>query len=368
MPETHHIHGPSTLKNKAICPGWTNDKNSDTSFADEGTLLHHAAETGSLEGLTAEQVSCVQPCIALCKKLEAGALTVLKEHRLSILNGKTFGTCDRIIRRHRTHAEVLDFKFGRNDVDPAKENVQGWAYMLGVFEKWPELDTVRVWFALPRLDKVSSHTFSRKDLPKIRATVATIIDRCILFSKTENLTMLNPTEYGCLYCGKVLFERQMCPHMCAQLQTVVSKYAPLEVVDEVHSSVITDPVQMARLFTASKILEKMVESVKQHAMQLANEHGGLPGYEIAERAGTRKLRDLGLALPVLSNYLDDRELLSVADVSLSAALKLIAEKQPRGQKSKVLGEVEKQLSDAEAITSGEPSRYLKKIKTPISVS
>ena len=364
MPETHHIHGPSTLKNKAICPGWTNDKNSDTTFADEGTLLHHASETGSLEGLNAEQVSCVMPCLSLCEKLEKGAMEVLKEFRLSILNGKTFGTCDRIIRRHRTHAEVLDFKFGRNDVDPAKENVQGWAYMLGVFEKWPELDTVRVWFALPRLDKVSSHTFSRKDLPKIRATVATIIDRCIAYEKTKDVSMLNRTEYGCLYCGSKL----TCPKFLEYTLGTITKYAPLEVVDEVHSSVITDPAAMSRLFTASKILEKMVESVKQHAMQLANEHGGLPGYEIAERAGTRKLRDLGLALPVLSNYLDDRELLSVADVSLSAALKLIAEKQPRGQKSKVLGEVEKQLSDAEAITSGEPSRYLKKIKPTLSVS
>lgn len=358
MPETHHIHGPSTLKTKAVCAGWMNDQDSDKTLANEGEMLHSAVETGSLTGLDAEQAQCAQMCLDICAQLEVGAIEVLKEKRLSVLGGKTFGTTDRLIRRSRRFGEVLDWKFGRNDVDPASENVQGWAYTIGAFELWPEVTQIRTWFVLPRLDKVTNHTFSRADLPQMRQTVATIVDQANRFEVTGDASMLKRTEYGCMYCGR----KAKCPLFVNYAVEIAKKYAPLEVVDEVHSSQITDPAQMSRLYTAARILEKMVDSVKTHALQMALEHGGLPGYEVAEKRGSRSIRDLGLAIPVLEKHLDDRELLTIAKISLGDAMDLIAEKQPRGQKSKIVAQVTQELIDNEAVTTGEPSRYLRRIK------
>ena len=44
MPEEHAKHSPSQLKNKKVCPQWTNDSSGDTTTADEGTMLHDVME------------------------------------------------------------------------------------------------------------------------------------------------------------------------------------------------------------------------------------------------------------------------------------------------------------------------------------
>jgi len=44
MPEEHAKHSPSQLKNKKVCPQWTNDSSGDTRAADEGTMLHDVME------------------------------------------------------------------------------------------------------------------------------------------------------------------------------------------------------------------------------------------------------------------------------------------------------------------------------------
>lgn len=364
MPDTHHTYSPSTLKNRAICPGWINDPYSDKSKADEGTRLHHAAETGNLAGLDPEQTTAVQKCLGLAAKMEKGADKVLNEQRLQILDGLTFGTADKVIHFiARKHAVVLDWKFGKHDVDPAKKNLQGKAYALGVFDLPEKPETVRVIFALPRLNIVHDHTFTRSEMSRLSLEISAIIARCRQYDETNDVALLNPTDYGCLYCGR----KATCPHTTSLALGIVQKYEPLSLPENLHSSQLTDPKQMARLVDFAKIAEKLASSIKEHAMQLAIEQGGLHDeagnllYEVAERNGERAL-NLGLALPILSQHLDDRELLSVAKVSLPAALKLIEAKAPRGQKSKVRAAIEQALGDAQAVTSGTSSRYLKKAK------
>lgn len=373
MPDTHHIFGPSTLKNRAVCPGWTNDQYSDKTRADEGTLLHAAAETGDYSKLvTDEQRQCVDLVLSYVRPLEAKATRVFKEQRVEILGGKTFGTADRIIysAANGGHIDVVDFKFGRNPVDDAENNLQGHAYLLGGWDFVRSLGlpvrTGKVHFLLPRLDVVDVAAFEvEKDYSRLGLAIGIVLDRAQEFATTGNEELLNPTAENCLYCGR----KAGCQKVINYSLATAKKYAPLELVEEVHSSAITDPAQMAKLLTASRILEKMVDSVKTHAMQLALEQGGTlcdehgnVVYEIAERAGNRKITDLGLALPVLSKYLDDRELLQVAEVSLPGALKLIASKAKRGEKAKVMGAVEAELAELDAVTSGEPTKYLRRAK------
>lgn len=85
-PEQHHELGPSTLKYVEICPTYRSS-NETNIFAEEGTKLHSAAETGNLEGLDEEQIKAVVSCLDYLKDMEANADQVLKELRVEIRHG-----------------------------------------------------------------------------------------------------------------------------------------------------------------------------------------------------------------------------------------------------------------------------------------
>jgi hypothetical protein len=52
----HAKHSPSSLKSKELCPHWENRPGSSKA-ADEGTMMHDAADTGHLDGLNEEQTA-----------------------------------------------------------------------------------------------------------------------------------------------------------------------------------------------------------------------------------------------------------------------------------------------------------------------
>lgn len=85
-PEEHHELGPSTLKYVEICPSYRSS-NETNIFAEEGTMLHTAAETGNLDGLNEEQLRLVISCLDYIKPLEDVADDIHKELRVSIRHG-----------------------------------------------------------------------------------------------------------------------------------------------------------------------------------------------------------------------------------------------------------------------------------------
>jgi uncharacterized protein DUF2800 len=363
----HHRYGPSSMKYRAICPGFTQDQTGDKSKADEGTLMHLAFEHRDLSILhTEEQRIQVQKCIDLALRLEVDASEIHREVKLVILGGRSFGTADEVIIRPTpwgNHADIIDEKYGLGAVDDPEDNWQGWSYVTGVFDRW-DVASVSMWFILPRRDEVLKATFHRHALVGLKLLIAAVIDRAERYAKTGDATLLRLTEEGCTYCGA----KATCPAMKAYTLATTAKYATLEVVEDAHSSQITDPLKMIRLYQAALILEKMIESVKVHAKQMASDLGGLHGadgtlmYTIAQRSGTREIKHLGLAIDCLKNYLSAEEILSVSKTSLAGALKLIYDKAPRGKKTAVVGAVEAALAENEAVTSGEPTYYLKKVK------
>tara|TARA_B100001175_G_C19159740_1_gene472248 strand:- start:206 stop:478 length:273 start_codon:yes stop_codon:yes gene_type:complete len=85
-PEEHHALGPSTLKYVEICSGYRSSNESNI-YAEEGTKLHSAAETGDLDGLDEEQIRAVVACLDYIKPLEDEADNVYKELRVVIRHG-----------------------------------------------------------------------------------------------------------------------------------------------------------------------------------------------------------------------------------------------------------------------------------------
>lgn len=82
-PDAHHELGPSTLKYVEICPSYRSS-NETNIFAEEGTMLHSAAETGNLDGLDEEQMRLVISCLDYIKPLEENADDIYKELRVKI--------------------------------------------------------------------------------------------------------------------------------------------------------------------------------------------------------------------------------------------------------------------------------------------
>jgi hypothetical protein len=85
-PDQHHELGPSTLKYVEICPSYRSS-NETNPFAEEGTMLHEAAETGELSGLNEEQLRHVVSCLDYIKPMEDAADRVEKEMRVEIRHG-----------------------------------------------------------------------------------------------------------------------------------------------------------------------------------------------------------------------------------------------------------------------------------------
>lgn len=85
-PDQHHELGPSTLKYVEICPSYRSS-NETNPFAEEGTMLHEAAETGELSGLNEEQLRHVVACLDYIKPMEDLADEVHKELRVEIRHG-----------------------------------------------------------------------------------------------------------------------------------------------------------------------------------------------------------------------------------------------------------------------------------------
>lgn len=86
-PDQHHELGPSTLKYVEICPSYRSSNETNV-FAEEGTKLHEAAETGNLDGLDEEQMRLVISCLDYIKPLEENADDIHKELRVSIRHGE----------------------------------------------------------------------------------------------------------------------------------------------------------------------------------------------------------------------------------------------------------------------------------------
>lgn len=174
-PSGHAKHGPSSLRAKEICPHWTN-QGGTSAAAEEGTAMHAAAETSDMTGLNPEQRAQVVDALAYVAEYEADALEVHKETRLDVA-GLTWGTADRVlIQQGGTWAHVIDFKFGRNDVDDAANNLQGWAYAVGVFNRWP-VEGVTVHFIVPRRDSYHKASFRADQVGAMKERIRSVIAR-----------------------------------------------------------------------------------------------------------------------------------------------------------------------------------------------
>jgi hypothetical protein len=353
MSTTHAKHSPSSLKNKEICPHWQNRPGSSAA-ADEGTRMHEAAETGTLDELNPEQRVQVQDCIdeVFRRQSEIKNCSRYNELRLDVA-GMTFGTAD-VVLVGKSTATLIDYKMGRVPVDPAETNLQGWAYALGVFDAFDVL-AVTVVFLQPRCDMISEFTFYRDpDYGRMAARVAEVIRKA-----EDDSSPFNPHPDNCEYCGC----KAECPALASKALAVATQYSDeLQLPEEMHPSNITEPKQMALALRLAPVLMDWAQSVRKHALDMVLAGQEIPGYGLRYRAGQRIIKDLPLVWEIIQQEfaVPLHEFLPACSISVSALEKAVKNQQERGKGAAAIRRMNQLLTAEGLCTTGDEVCYLAK--------
>jgi hypothetical protein len=281
----------------------------------------------------------------------------LKEINVTML-GDQSGHIDHLFLQEDGTADMVDLKFAYGAGYKA-DSPQFWAYCLGVWDKFPTVETIRVWVLLPFVDEVDTDTFTRTEhYDLFYASGKKII---------ELAEAADPSTFRvgrhCSWCARIKNCRKWAEfgvELANRYLGEGDKYALPET--SVHGSEITDPETLTVLWRIAPILKTATEGWRKAALEARMDGQDLPGLELFERRGTREITDAPGAYEAVKDVLTAEELLSAADLKVGALEKLWQSKQPHGQKKASLEELTTRLLEASALTSGAPTLMLKESK------
>jgi superfamily II DNA or RNA helicase len=350
----HSKHSPSSLGTKLACPGFENDQTRDKSAADRGSLGHEMVEKENFE-MAPEDAELTQAAVKCWQFLKRFKGTHHREIQVHMLDQK--GHVDHVFTQDKA-ADLIDLKFSYAGGYKA-DSPQFWAYCVGVWDKFPQIETIRVWVLLPFLDEVDTETFTRAEhYDYFSAAVAKIIEQ----AESNDPSLLRVGRH-CSWCAKIGRCRKWAEfgvELANRYLGETDKYALPAA--SVHGSEITDPETLAVLWRIAPILKTATEGWRKAALESRMEGNDLPGLELYERRGVREITDALGAYEAVKDTLTAEELLSAADLKIGALEKLWQEKQPRGSKKASLGELTMRLTEASALSSGSPTLLLREIK------
>jgi len=260
------------------------------------------------------------------------------------------------------HVDIADFKFGRSEIDCASINIQGLAYLLGVMDKYPKLETATVHFIIPRRDEVLTHDFSREDMEEIRLRISLIIEKAEAETKD-----LRPNTEGCRFCKNKL----SCPALADKLLPLAKKYAPaiedfeMQLMDKYDPALIEDPAVLAKMLNIAQVVDSWASAAKKEAVRRAEEEGEeIPGYDLRWRSSAPKFDSAQDVFDALADLFDPEDFMKACSISITKLSKVYADTLPRGEKKGARGAIEMMLEEAELLPPEElrqRSAYLKKM-------
>jgi len=356
----HSKHSPSSLENKRKCEGWFNDPdpNRDSSAADRGTLGHLMCEKEDFTLAPDDPVLTenAKKCFDFLQQFYRPGSAHRKELRLQIQD--QFGHLDHLFIHKDGSADLIDLKFAQNIY--RADSAQFWAYMIGVWDAFQEIDEIRVWVLHPFLDHVDTETFSRaKSYGVLNEVVRKIIERA------ENP---DPDRFQigkhCNYCGRLA----TCKKWAQFGVEVASKYGAggelYKLPDDTsHGSDISDVKALAVLWKIAPIVKKAADGWRKAALEKRMEGEDIPGLELFEKQGAREINNAVAAFNAVSDKIDPKDFIEACDVKIGALEKLFADSFPRGKKASSKKELMARLLDADAVSSGAPVPMLRELKS-----
>ena len=293
----------------------------------------------------------------------------LQENRVYVLFDDWFGYFDRLGFKGKKVAHLFDWKFGYVPVQDAETNPQGWFFVIGVFDKYPELEHLWVHFIQPRIGEISRHKFTRKDdLPRVKAVFMSAKAEHEAFDakgghEGDTQDMLKPSFESCQYCGS----RMECKAIRQIVQTTYrnldeSRKTEIVVPSDLDTKSIDDPNTLSQIRDLTVINEEWAKDAKWHITQKRLEDGvEIPGYKIVEKKGMTKVLDTQAVWDEATILgVPEDEIRECVTLSFSKVKKLVAKHAPNRQGSATAKQFECDMIDRDAIEVGPDSPYLKR--------
>jgi len=352
----HATFSPSSLKSLEICPLYQKDEDSAPHpITLRGTAMHEAVETGKFDGLDPYEIEMVKTCLDFQSEWSMDQTWAAYPERRMGTPGGQWGFCDNLFVRGR-EAVLLDWKFSTRVQTQVEDNIAAQAYVWGVLNDFPDIMEVAVHYVYPRLDVISSHVYTRDDMPRIELRVETIIAR----AKLSDPASAMPTEENCLYCAR----KATCPalHQIALPLAREYKKEELTIVEEYHPSQISDPTAMSKAMALATIMGEWADSVKFHANKMRRETGReIPGYVWANREGALNVVDTERVISLaLESGLTKDEIMKTVTVSIPKLSEVVSEKAPKGEKTKAVARFKRIVEESEAVIRQPDTQFLRR--------
>ncbi len=406
----HHPFSPSSLQSREACASYRN-RGGNTVAAITGTKQHNVVETGEddnsldddkalaaaecldyhhrqkqilVESRDRENARRIQVAQATgaTSYIPAPEVIEFKEIYLPVddevfndvfggvphvTKSTTAGYVDRgLISWDRTFGILLDWKFGAWAVEHAKDNLQGIAYVLGLFKSVPTLMNIKFVFKLPHLDLLTEHTFSRNDIPALYLRVQTVVARAreaYYRVEKDDYSMATPLIPACNFCGLL----GKCPKVAEIAIKVGQKFYPIEVPSDLTPTGIKSPEDSEKGLRLAQIVAAWAQAFKtqvtDRVLRDAGKNGELvvpPGFTL-QRRRDRELVDTKKFRATTLKYLTEEELAPLAKYTFGTVEEAIKEKAPRGTKSTTIEVYQQDLIDTGAVKLGEEYQFLKGI-------
>lgn len=393
----HHPYSPSSLQMLEACPcyishGQANEK------AIAGTMAHAVVEAGADDmRLSDKHAEMAAECLDFFDKrklmFEAsreranseakakweetggdkvvifpGPVLELTEVYLPIddcvfddAESTTAGYVDKVLIEHEgTYAEMFDWKFGEWPVEDAENNLQGMAYVLGLWKIHPNLDKVRFIFKQPAINVLSQAVFERKDVPTMYRRIQCVVGAAREARKLGDFSMARPMVPACNFCGNI----GKCPKVAAIACKVGHKFWPVEIPADITPSQVLDPTQTTLAIRLAQVVKTWAESFRATVTNrvTANLAEPPPGYKLQEKrdreiVNREKFREVAL------KFITQAELDAAVKYSFTPIEDKIKENAPRGLKTAEVERFQKECLERGAVAKGEPYWYLRAVST-----
>jgi len=312
MSKAHARFSPSRLEKLSVCPCFQYREaigGGDSPDANEGRLLHSAAENENTKGLTEEQANAVNFVLGVISSIKAGLspdVLDFKETRIEIPD-LTFGFADRVMLDLKTRRGlVADYKFGRKVVTEARDNFQVQAYVTGVFLSNPEIDKITGYILAPRCpgDEVSSHEFDR-------SIVQATCDRIDKLYDGLDDPFKKPRAEDSELCA-LCRNNSRCPEVGATA-VLVARSMGLPMPENFRPDAIVSARDRLTGQLIAGALETWSEQVKKNNLEFVNSGGDIPGLN-------KRTRSLGVRLPKENTVVGLKALVDAGYATMEQAL------------------------------------------------
>jgi CRISPR/Cas system-associated exonuclease Cas4 (RecB family) len=336
----HAEFSPSSLKYVSKCAGFHGREGTNAS-AEMGTRIHEALEIFDPSALHNEQeLEIYEKIVEMEKEFLSNFGGIAEEHNeiqvTVALNGtETWGTCDRFLILESGNAVMADYKTGISIIDPPEKNWQAKAYVVGAFQKFPDINEITFVFYVPQHNQSLYHTFSREaDLDKLIDELSAAIlkaenTRPKWIGGKPDLADLTPTP-NCRFCRY----EDICPALGGLVLEVARKIDPQ--IPDVDIENTEDPVVLEELWAVAKVVSNWSDRLRARTIELAKNGTEFPSLRLRSMGSTKKIVDNTAAISVAADFgLSIEDIIQEATFSVNKLAKAVAANAEKLEKKKI---------------------------------